>query len=43
MKYYGDKAGLVAAVYVRLGAAHHRLDQPDLAVSCLDEADRIYR
>jgi len=42
-KYYGDKAGLVAAVYVRLGAAYHRMDQHDQANHCLDEADRIYR
>ena len=43
MKYYGDKAGLVAAVYVRLGAAYHRMDQHDQATHCLDEADRIYK
>ena len=43
IKYYGDKVGLVAAVYVRMGAAYHRLDQQDLAVQCLDYADNIYR
>ena len=43
IKYYGDKVGLVAAVYVRMGAAYHRLDQQDRAVHCLDNADKIYR
>ena len=43
IKYYGDKVGLVAAVYVRMGAAYHRQDQQDRAVHCLDNADKIYR
>jgi len=43
MKYYGDKAGLVAAIYVRLGAAYHRQDNQEQAVHCLDQADNIYR
>lgn len=42
-KYYGDKAGLVAAVYVRLGAAYHRQDNHEQAVHCLDQADNIYK
>ena len=43
IKYYGDKAGLVAAVLVRLGAAYHKTEQHERAVHCLQEADRIYR
>lgn len=43
MKYYGDKAGLVAAVLVRLGAAYHKTEQRESAVHCLQQADRIYR
>ena len=43
IKYYGSKAGLVAAVLVRLGAACHQTGQTQRAVDCLQEADRIYR
>ena len=43
IKYYGDKAGLVAAIYVRLGAAYHQLKQLDQAHHCLEKADQIYR
>ena len=43
IKYYGDKAGLVAAVLVRLGAAYHKTEQHERAVHCLHQAERIYR